>query len=381
VFPLVAVNTPFPDPIFVTRPSLPPLDSVHRLLEDVWSSANLTNNGPLVTELEERLCSYLNVPHISLVANGSLGLVLALKALRLSGEVITTPFTFVATTQALTWNNLTPVFADIEDSTFALSPSSVVERITNRTTAILATHCYGNPCNIEALEEIADSYNLKIIYDAAHAFGVDCHCGSLLSHGDFSVLSFHATKVFNTFEGGAIISKTLDDKRRIDKLRNFGFVDQEEVSLEGINAKMSEFSAAVGICQLSKIESDIKKRRSIAELYHDLLGKNDSLKLPDFRCAFKHNYAYYPILVAKHAKLSRDALAESLRNHNVFCRKYFYPLVSDFQLFRDNVDEGSSRLPVATDKSRSVLCLPIYPDLDLFIVSKVCSIINEVLSW
>ena len=166
------MNTPFPDPIFVTRPSLPPLESVHNLLEDVWASANLTNNGPLVTELEERLCSYLNVPHISLVANGSLGLVLALKALRLSGEVITTPFTFVATTQALTWNNLTPVFADIDDPSFNISPESVVERITTRTTAILATHCYGNPCNVEALEEIADSYNQKIIYDAAHAFGV-----------------------------------------------------------------------------------------------------------------------------------------------------------------------------------------------------------------
>ena len=192
-------------------------------------------------------------------------------------------------------------------------------------------------------------------------------------------MSFHATKVFNTFEGGAIITKSLNDKKRIDKLRNFGFVGQEQVSLEGINAKMSEFSAAVGLCQLPKVESDIHRRRLIAELYQNLLGSNDSLRLPDFSCALKHNYAYYPILVCQNASLSRDALVEALRKHNVFTRKYFYPLVSDFQLFREYVKDGNLGLPVATGISRSVLCLPIYPDLDLSSVSKICTIINKLL--
>ncbi len=259
--------TSAPEPIYVTRPHLPPLADVVKLLEGVWDRRILTNGGPLHQQLETELAAYLGVEHLSLFANGTLALLVALKALRLQGEVITSPFSFIATSEALSWNGLEPVFADINPRSFGLDPRSIESRITPRTSAILAVHCYGFPCDVEVIQRLADDYNLRVIYDAAHAFAVDCHCGSLLQHGDLSILSFHATKVFNTFEGGAIISPDAKTKKRIDRLKNFGFVDEVSVAVNGINAKMSELHAAVGLAQLPGMAAAIAQRRAVAEAY------------------------------------------------------------------------------------------------------------------
>jgi len=289
------IDDPSPDPINVTRPHLPPLAEVTRLLEGVWERRILTSGGPLHQQLEQELCAHLGVEHLSLFANGTLALLVALKALRLQGEVITTPFSFVATSEALSWNGLEPVFADIDPRSFCLDPASIEASITPRTSAILAVHCYGFPCDVEAIQRIADDYNLRVIYDAAHAFGVDCHCGSLLQHGDLSILSFHATKVFTTFEGGAIVSPDAKTKKRIDRLKNFRFVDELTVAANGINAKMSELHAAVGLAQLPVIEAAIAARRAVAEAYLDQLNDLPGLDLPDYGVAQNPNYAYFPV--------------------------------------------------------------------------------------
>jgi len=354
---------PQDEPIYVTRPHLPPLAEVTRLLEGVWERRILTNGGPLHQQLEEELAAYLGVEHLALVANGTLALLIALKALRLQGEVITTPFSFVATSEALSWNGLEPVFADIDPHTYCLDPASIEASITPRTTAILPVHCYGFPCDVEAIQRIADDYNLKVIYDAAHAFGVDCHCGSLLQHGDFSVLSFHATKVFNTFEGGAIVCPDAKTKKRIDRLKNFGFVDEQTVAANGINAKMSELHAAVGLAQLPGMDAAIEARRRVAEAYLEQLADLPGLTLPDFSNAQQANYAYFPVLVNEQAPLNRDAVLEQLRTAGIMPRRYFHPLIPQFQYYRSNASADPARYPVAQRVGEQVLCLPIYPDL------------------
>tara|TARA_B100000674_G_scaffold338330_1_gene282789 strand:- start:1483 stop:2616 length:1134 start_codon:yes stop_codon:yes gene_type:complete len=348
-------------PIFVTKPSLPPLEDLQAKLGTIWSSGILTNGGPLHEELEAELCKYLGVEHISLFANGTLALLIALKSARLTGEIITSPFSFVATSQAISWNNLTPIFADINPDTYTLDPDSIVKCISSRTTAILPVHCYGIPCEVDTINQIAEDYNLKVIYDAAHAFGVSCHCGSILNHGDLSILSFHATKVFNTFEGGAIISPDAKTKSKIDRLKNFGFIDQENVASNGINAKMSELNAAVGLCQLKYIDSAIENRKTISEIYDKHLTTHPLIKRPTLNDIQKYNYSYYPIrLVSDDSSANlRDYIFDQLKADNIFCRKYFYPLISEFQLYKND----ANKTPYAITVANQVLCLPIYPEL------------------
>lgn len=364
-------------PIYVTQPTLPPLDEFVSALEQIWERRILTNGGPFHQQLEKNLCDFLGVKHISLFANATLGLVTALQALRVTGEVITTPYSFVATAHSLLWNGIKPVFVDIDPLTLNLDPAKIEAAITPQTTAIMPVHCYGRPCDVDAIQRIADAYNLKIIYDAAHAFGVSCHCGSVLNHGSLSVLSFHATKVFNTFEGGAIVSPDEKTKRRIDHLKNFGFVDEVTVVAPGINGKMSEVNAAMGVLQLKYIDQAIKNRRLLDELYRAKLSNCSGLTLrPNFEGG---NYSYFPILINENARLTRDEVYAELRKHNVFSRRYFYPLISDFPMYRTLVSAQPANLPVSTKIASQVICLPIYPALKLEDVERVCSIIMELI--
>lgn len=361
--------------IYVTQPFLPPLDDFIPYLEKIWARRVLTNSGPFHEEFEKELGAYLGVEHISLFTNATIALVTALQALRISGEVITTPFSFVATSHALLWNNIKPIFVDIQEDTLNIDPKKIEAAITPQTTAILPVHCYGNPCNLEKIQNVADNYNLKIIYDAAHAFGVEDQSGSVLKNGDLSVVSFHATKVFNTFEGGAIISPDYKTKKRIDKLKNFGFVDEVTVIAAGINGKMSEFNAALGLLQLKHIDQAIRKRAMIDQLYRELLQNVKGITFLKNDVEVK-NYSYFPILINSDYPISRDQLYEELKKNNIFARRYFYPLISDFPMYRNLESSKKTNLPIATQKSLEVLCLPIYPDLLFDDVKKIVKIIS-----
>ena len=348
-------------PIYVTQPYLPPLAEFIPYLEKIWSTKILTNAGPFHQELEQALCDYLGVKHLALFTNGTIALVTALQSLRITGEVITTPYSFVATAHSLLWNGINPVFVDIDATTLNLDPAKIEAAITPQTTAIMPVHVYGHPCDVEGIQKIADEYNLKVIYDAAHAFGVQCHCGSVLNHGDLSVLSFHATKVFTTFEGGAIVCPDAKTKQRIDYLKNFGFVDEVTVVAPGINGKMSEVNAAFGLLQLKHIAQALARRKEIDMYYRQqLAGVNGIRCLGD---AGEHvaNHAYFPVLVGPDYKLSRDALYQRLRDHDIYARRYFYPLISDFPMYRGLPSAQRSNLPVAAEAADRVLCLPIYP--------------------
>jgi dTDP-4-amino-4,6-dideoxygalactose transaminase len=353
------------DVIFVTQPYLPPLEEFLPLLQQIWDSKILTNGGPFHRQLEEALCDYLGVEHLALFANGTIALVTALKALRITGEVITTPFSFVATAHALLWNNITPVFVDIDPITLNLDPTKIEAAITPQTTAILPVHCYGNPCAVDAIQTIADHYNLKVIYDAAHAFGVQCHCGSLLNHGDLSVLSFHATKVFNTFEGGAIVCPDAKTKQHIDHLKNFGFVNETTVVATGINGKMNEMQAALGLLQLKHIDEALGRRAAVDARYREAIDE-----IPNLSCVPAHgqrvaNHAYFPVLVEDGYALSRDEVYDKLKAAGIYARRYFYPLITDFPMYRGlaSASNSANRLPVATRMAARVICLPIYPGL------------------
>lgn len=366
------------NPIYVTQPNLPPLEKFLPYLEEIWNNKVLTNCGPFHQQLEQALCDYLGVEYLSLFANGTLALVTALQALRITGEVITTPYSFVATAHALLWNGIKPVFVDIDPNTFNIDPNKIEAAITPQTTAILPVHCYGRPCNVDHIEAIADNYGLKVIYDAAHAFGVQCHCGSILNHGDLSVLSFHATKVFNTFEGGAIICPDAKTKRRIDHLKNFGFVDETTVVATGINGKMNEFSAALGLAQLQYIDSALAKRKEIYENYVEGLKDVVGIQCSLFDQMIRHNYAYFPILVQPEYPVSRDRLYHILKDRNIYCRRYFYPLITDFPMYRGLVSSAISNLPVAHKIASQVICLPIYPALEIGPQKDIVNIIQEV---
>jgi len=347
----------------VTQPLLPPLEEFIPYLEKIWTNKWLTNGGPFHQQLEQALCSYLKVKHLSLFSNGTLGLVTALQALRVSGEVITTPYSFVATAHSLLWNGIKPVFVDVDPMTLNLDPHKIEAAITPQTTAIMPVHCYGHPCDVGSIQQIADNYGLKVIYDAAHAFGVQDADGSLLSHGDLSVLSFHATKVFNTFEGGAIVCPDAKTKLRIDHLKNFGFVDEVTVVAPGINGKMSEINAAFGLLQLKRIDAALQKRRAIDTRYRmGLAGAKgiDYLSAAGERVA---NCAYFPILVRPEYSLSRDGLFQKLQDNGIIARRYFYPLISEFSMYRGLPSAAPANLPVATKVAREVICLPIYPTL------------------
>lgn len=350
-------------PIYVTQPSLPPLEEFIPYLQQIWDSKWLTNSGPFHQQFEQALCDYLGVKHLALFTNGTLALVTALQTLRITGEVITTPYSFVATAHSLLWNGIKPVFVDIDPITLNLDPDRIEAAITPQTTAIMPVHCYGHPCDVDRIQKIADNYGLKVIYDAAHAFGVQCHDGSVLNHGDLSVLSFHATKVFNTFEGGAIVCHDAKTKQRIDHLKNFGFVDEVTVVAPGINGKMSEINAAFGLLQLKSIDEALQKRKAIDARYRESLAGIKGIHCLSALGEKVANYAYFPILVQPDYPLSRDALYQKLQDNGIYARRYFYPLISDFPMYRGMPSAAHANLPVARKVAEQVICLPIYPDL------------------
>lgn len=363
--------------VYVTQPALPPLAEFIPYLEEIWNSRTLTNNGPYHQQLEQALCEYLGVPHLSLFCNGTIALMTALKALRIQGEVITTPYSFVCTSHSLLWNDLQPVFVDIDPTTLNLDPRRIEEAITPQTSAILPVHCYGLPANTTEIQRIADVYGLKVIYDAAHAFGVKQDGESILNAGDLSVLSLHATKVFNTFEGGAIVCKDAKTKQRIDYLKNFGFADEVTVMAPGINGKMSELNAALGLLQLKYVDEAIEKRRRIHALYRELLSNIPGIGLLAPSDDVEWNAAYMPVFVNDHYPISRDALYMQLQEHSVYSRRYFFPLISNMPMYRGLPSAAPRRLPNAHKAAEQVLCLPVYPDLSLEDVARICVIIDE----
>ena len=362
-------------PINVTQPYLPPLEEFIPYLREIWDRKILTNSGPFHVRLEKALCEYLEVEHVALFANGTIGLVTALQALRVTGEVITTPYSFVATAHSLLWNGNKPVFVDIEPHSLTLDATKIEAAITSETTAILAVHCYGHACDVDAIQRIADNYNLRVVYDAAHAFGVRRGGGSLLTHGDLSVLSFHATKVFNTFEGGAIVCPNAKTKLRIDQLKNFGFVDETTVVAAGINGKMAEVNAALGLLQLKHIHHALARRQAIDARYRQALGGVAGIRCIDAGPPGEANHAYFPILVGPDYPLSRDALYEKMRAQGVNPRRYFYPLISSFPMYRSLTSAQPANLPVATAMAQEILCLPIYPDLTDEQVDRVVALV------
>jgi len=366
--------------IFVTQPSLPDLKEFIPYLEQIWENKILTNNGPFHQQLEKELAEYLGVKHISLFANGTLALVTALQALRITGEVITTPYSFVATTHSLWWNNIKPVFVDIEPSTFNLDPAKIEASITPKTSAILPVHVYGNPCRMEAIEKIAETYSLKVIHDAAHAFGVKYNGRSILEFGDLSVLSFHATKVFNTFEGGAIVCHDEKTKRHIDDLKNFGFRGETTVVASGINAKMNEVQAAMGLLQLKYIDQAIAKRKEITRQYRELLKGIPGIYFLEDQPGVEHCYTYFPIFLnAKEYGMSRDHLYNTLKENGIHGRRYFYPLISQFRTYRGLESAYPGKMPIAERITKEVICLPIYPGLKQEEIEMIANTLKEKL--
>jgi dTDP-4-amino-4,6-dideoxygalactose transaminase len=361
--------------IYVTQPYLPPLEEFIPYLEKIWNSRFLTNGGPFHQELEAALCAYLGVEHIALFTNGTIALVTALQALRITGEVITTPYSFVATSHSLLWNGIKPVFVDIDPNTLNLDPAKIEAAITPHTTAIMPVHCYGHPCDVDAIQKIADNYNLRVIYDAAHAFGVQDSQGSILRHGDLSVLSFHATKVFNTFEGGAIVCPDAKTKVRIDQLKNFGHVGEVTVVAPGINGKMSEFNAALGLLQLKYVDQAIAQRKEIDAMYRERLKDVNGIRCLNDAGEKTANYSYFPVLVEGNYPISRDDLNDKLKESGIHPRRYFYPLISDYPMYRGLSSASKENLPVATVAAKQILCLPIYPDLDLSVIDEISSFI------
>ncbi|MGB4342865.1 MAG: DegT/DnrJ/EryC1/StrS family aminotransferase [Moraxellaceae bacterium] len=363
-------------PIYVTQPFLPSLDDFIPYLEKIWDSKVLTNGGPMHQQLEQALCDYLGVEHIALFNNGTIALLTALQTLRITGEVITTPYSFVATAHSLLWNGIKPVFVDIDPDSLNLDPARIEAAITGNTTAIMPVHCYGNPCDVEAIQAIADKHGLKVIYDAAHAFGVQDAGGSILRHGDLSVLSFHATKVFNTFEGGAIVCPDAETKLRINHLKNFGFVNEVTVVEAGINGKMSEINAAFGLLQLKHIDEAMERRHQIDRQYRTLLSEVKGIRIVEESGQRVSNKSYFPILVEPDYPFSRDELYQRLRDANVFARRYFYPLISDFPMYQELESANPDNLPVATLIAGKVMCLPIYPALADEDIERIVSVIR-----
>lgn len=360
---------------YVTRPFLPPLEEFLPYLEQIWDSRVLSNCGPYHVQFEAELCKALKVEQVSLFANGTLALQIALQALDIQdADIITTPYSFVATAASIVWSANRPVFVDIEPGSMNIDPSRIEQAITARTKAILAVHCYGHPCRVQEIAAIAERHHLKVIYDAAHAFGIETADGSILRHGDLSVLSFHATKTFNTFEGGAIVSHDPAMKARIDRLKNFGFAGETRVDELGINAKMSEFNAALGLLQLKYFDHVTGLREAVDRRYRELLRGVPGIQCIENSDAGKRNFNYFPILVQPDYPLTRDALYEALKARDIYCRRYFYPLITDFPNYRRFLATGSS-LPVATAKAQQVLCLPIYPDLFPATIDDICRVI------
>lgn len=350
--------------ITVTAPLLPDLEELNTLLKEIWDSKWVTNNGSFHKQLEKELAEYLKVPYISLFTNGTLPLLTALQALRVTGEVITTPYSFVATTHSIWWNGCKPVFVDIDPATGNIDPDAIEAAITNKTTAIMPVHVYGKPCDTKRIQEIADKYGLKVIYDAAHAFGVEVDGESILNAGDMSTLSFHATKVYNTLEGGALVMHDAETKKRIDYLKNFGFAGETEVVAPGINSKVDEVRAAYGLLNLRQVDAAIEARHQVAIRYREALRPVDGITFMDDMPGVRHNYSYFPIFIdAEKYGITRDELYEKMRSHNVLGRRYFYPLISTFSTYRGLGSARPENLPNAHKMADSVICLPMHHEL------------------
>lgn len=365
-------------PIYVTSPLLPPLEDFTFLLKEIWESKMLTNNGNFHQKLEEELAKYLKVPYLSLFTNGTLPLITALQAMRITGEVITTPFSFVATTHSLWWNGIKPVFVDIEPETCNLDPAKIEAAITPRTTAIMPVHVYGKPCKTKEIQEIANKYGLKVIYDAAHAFGVEINGESVLNFGDMATLSFHATKVYNTLEGGALVVHDEQTKKRIDYLKNFGFASETEVVAPGINSKVDEVRAAYGLLNLKQVDHAINSRRKVAIRYRDELQGVKGITFFNDIPGVRHNYSYFPIFIdAEEYGMTRDELYFKMKEHNVFGRRYFYPLISTFSTYRGLESANPENLPIATQMANRVICLPMHHALSENEVEYILQIIKK----
>jgi dTDP-4-amino-4,6-dideoxygalactose transaminase len=365
-------------PIYVTRPYLSPLEEFIPYLEKIWENKVVTNNGPFHQELESELCKYLGVEYISLFTNGTIALVTALQALKISGEVITTPYSFVATSHSLVWNNITPVFVDIDSKTCNLDSEQIEAAITSKTQAIMPVHCYGNPCEVEQIEKIANKYKLKVIYDAAHAFGVRYKGKSVLKYGDLSVLSFHATKVFNTIEGGAIVSPDRETKKQIDFLKNFGFADEVTVVAPGINGKMSELNAAFGLLQLKHIDKAMERRKQIQIIYRSGLTNIRGVSIPETQKLSEDNASYFPIFIGADFPLTRDDLYWHLKNQGINGRRYFFPLLSNMSMYKHLPSSDPRKLLNAHTAANNVICLPIYPDMNNQDVDRVIQAIKKL---
>lgn len=365
-------------PITVTSPLLPDLNDFHKLLEQIWDNKWITNNGTFHQQLEKALVGYLKVPYVSLFTNGTLPLLTALQALRITGEVITTPYSFVATTHALWWNGIKPVFVDIDPRTGNIDPEKIEAAITPKTTAILAVHVYGNPCDVDTIQGIADKYGLKVIYDAAHAFGVEVNGESILNAGDLSTLSFHATKVYNTIEGGAMIMSDLKTKQRIDYLKNFGFASETEVVGPGINSKMDEIRSAYGLLNLKQVDGAIEARKQVAFQYRNALKEVKGISFWDDQPNVKHNYSYFPIFVdAKEYGMTRDELYFKMKENGILGRRYFYPLISEFSTYRGLESSRTENLPNAHKMADSVICLPIHHMLNIKTTESIISVLYK----
>ena len=366
------------DIITVTSPLLPDLDEFHEMLKQVWQSKWITNNGTFHQQLEEALAHYLKVPYISLFTNGTLPLITALQALHITGEVITTPYSFVATTHALWWNGIKPVFVDIDPATGCMDVNKIEAAITPKTTALMPVHVYGKPCDIKGIQDIADKYGLKVIYDAAHAFGVEVQGKSVLNAGDLSTLSFHATKVFNTIEGGAMVMPDEKTKQRVDYLKNFGFAGETEVVAPGINSKMDEIRSVYGLLNLKQVDNAIEARKRVVMRYREALKDVEGISYWDDTPGVRHNYSYFPIFVdARKYGMTRDELYFKMRQQNVWGRRYFYPLISTFSTYRGLPSAQKENLPVATRMANEVICLPLYHSLTEEDVERVIACIRR----
>jgi len=364
--------------ITVTKPSMPPLEEFIPYLEDIWESRILTNNGPYHRKFEKELCKYLKTKHLSVFTNGTLPLTTALQSMRITGEVITTPYSFAATAHSIQWVGAEPVFVDV-DSYGNLDPCKIEQAITPKTTAIMPVHCYGNPCQVGEIQEIADNYGLKVIYDAAHCFGVEINGKSILEYGDMSTLSFHATKSFNTLEGGALVGRDQATKKRIDYLKNFGFAGETSIIMPGINGKMDEIRSAYGLLMLKYIDEEVKKRRAIAETYREMLRDVRGISYFNDIENVKHSYVYFPAFVdEKEYGISRDSLYEKLKESGYYGRRYFYPLISDFLPYRGLPSSAAKNLPNAKKMSNEVICLPMYVELEIEEVNKICELVRSL---
>lgn len=364
------------DKITVTSPLLPDIDELSAMLKEIWASKWITNNGQFHQQLEKELCKYLKVPYISLFTNGTLPLLTALQALHITGEVITTPYSFVATTHSIWWNGCRPVFVDIEEETCGIDPEKIEAAITPKTTAIMPVSCYGKPCKMDAIQAIADKYGLKVIHDAAHAFGVEVNGESWVGKGDLISLSFHATKVYNTLEGGAMVMHDEATKRRIDYLKNFGFAGETEVVAPGINSKVDEVRAAYGLLNLKQVDGAIAARQKVAQRYRDALRNVPGIRFFDDMPGVRHNYSYFPIFInAEEYGKTRDQLYFEMKEKNVLGRRYFFPLISTFSTYRGLPSAAPDNLPVATRIANEVICLPMHHELSEEDLNRVLELI------